>query len=46
MHRFANPARFLRLADAILPWCAGATLILLVAGCAGLAHWLMGMTRR
>ena len=32
MHRFANPARFLRLADAILPWCAGATLILLVAG--------------
>jgi hypothetical protein len=21
-------------------------LILLVAGCAGLAHWLMGMTRR
>jgi heme exporter protein C len=32
MHRFANPARFLRLADAILPWCAGATVILLVAG--------------
>jgi len=32
MHRFANPARFLRLADAILPWCAGATLILLIAG--------------
>ena len=32
MHRFANPARFLRLADAILPWCAGATAILLVAG--------------
>ena len=32
MHRFANPARFLRMADAILPWCAGATLILLVAG--------------
>ena len=32
MHRFANPARFLRLSDAILPWCAGATLILLVAG--------------
>ena len=32
MHRFANPARFLRLADAILPWCAGATLILLAAG--------------
>ena len=32
MHRFANPARFLRLADTVLPWCAGATLILLVAG--------------
>ena len=32
MHRFANPARFLRLADVILPWCAGATLILLIAG--------------
>ena len=32
MHRFANPARFLRLSDAILPWCAGATLILLIAG--------------
>jgi len=32
MHRFANPARFLRLADAILPWCAGATLILLITG--------------
>jgi heme exporter protein C len=32
MHRFANPARFLRLADAILPWCAGATVILLAAG--------------
>ena len=32
MHRFANPARFLRLADAILPWCSGATVILLVAG--------------
>jgi heme exporter protein C len=32
MHRFANPARFLRLADAILPWGAGATVILLAAG--------------
>src|SRR5258705_5571985 len=32
MHRFANPARFLRLADAILAWCARATLTLLAAG--------------
>ncbi len=23
MHRFANPGRFLRLANALLPWCAG-----------------------
>ncbi|MHA1154258.1 MAG: heme ABC transporter permease [Alphaproteobacteria bacterium] len=32
MHRFANPGRFLRLANAILPWCAGLTAILIVAG--------------
>ena len=32
MHRFANPARFLRLADAVLPWTSGATAILLVIG--------------
>ena len=32
MHRFANPARFLRLADAVLPWCTAATAILLVVG--------------
>ncbi len=32
MHRFANPARFLRLAAAIQPWTAGATLILLGLG--------------
>jgi len=32
MLRFANPARFMRLSAAILPWCAGATAILLGAG--------------
>ena len=32
MHRFANPARFLRLSSAILPWSAGATVILLIVG--------------
>jgi heme exporter protein C len=32
MHRFANPARFQRLSSAILPWSAGATVILLVVG--------------
>jgi heme exporter protein C len=32
MHRFANPARFQRLANAVLPWTAGATAILLAAG--------------
>jgi heme exporter protein C len=32
MHRFANPNRFLRLANAILPWSAGLTVLLLVAG--------------
>ena len=32
MHRFANPNRFLKLANAILPWAAGLTVILLAAG--------------
>jgi heme exporter protein C len=32
MHRFANPARFQRLADAILPWSAGLTVVLFAAG--------------
>ncbi len=32
MHRFANPARFQRLAATILPWSAGASVILLAAG--------------
>ncbi|MDA0306332.1 MAG: heme ABC transporter permease [Proteobacteria bacterium] len=31
-HRFANPTRFLKLADVIQPWIAGATLVLLGAG--------------
>ncbi|MBI1205959.1 MAG: heme transporter HemC [Azospirillum sp.] len=32
MHRFANPTRFLRIAAAILPWSAAATVVLLAAG--------------
>ncbi|NNG03737.1 MAG: heme ABC transporter permease [Inquilinus sp.] len=32
MHRFANPARFQRIATAILPWSAGLTVLLLAAG--------------
>jgi heme exporter protein C len=32
MFRFANPARFMRLSAAILPWCAAATALLLTAG--------------
>ena len=32
MHRFANPARFMRLSERLLPWCAGAAVALLVAG--------------
>jgi heme exporter protein C len=32
MHRFANPARFLRISNAILPWAAGATVVLMIAG--------------
>lgn len=32
MHRFANPARFLRLTDAILPWSAGAAVVLTAVG--------------
>ncbi|SIS49588.1 heme ABC transporter permease [Insolitispirillum peregrinum] len=34
MHRFANPARFLRLATILLPWAVGVTVISLVAGLA------------
>lgn len=32
MHRFANPTRFLRLADALLPWFAAAAVALLGTG--------------
>jgi heme exporter protein C len=32
LHRFANPARFGRIIAAILPWSAGATVVLLAAG--------------
>ncbi len=32
MHRFANPAQFNRLADAILPWAIGAMVLLFAAG--------------
>src|SRR5215470_8642113 len=32
MHRFANPARFQRIANAVLPWFAIATAILLALG--------------
>jgi len=35
MHRFANPARVLRLANAILPWCA-----ILTAACFGVGLYL------
>src|SRR3546814_4528455 len=32
MHRFANPSRFLRLANPVLPWSAALTVLLLAAG--------------
>lgn len=32
MHRFANPNRFLKLANAILPWSVGITIVSLAAG--------------
>jgi len=32
MHRFANPARFMRYSATLLPWCAGASGILLAVG--------------
>ena len=31
-HRFANPARFLRLVATVQPWAAGATVVLLATG--------------
>ncbi|MCP5365450.1 MAG: heme ABC transporter permease [Hyphomicrobiales bacterium] len=32
LHGLANPARFLRFCDRILPWASGLTLLLMVAG--------------
>ena len=32
MHRFANPARFMHLSAAVLPWCAWAALAVLAVG--------------
>ncbi len=32
IQRFANPNRFMRLSAALLPWMAGATVILAAAG--------------
>jgi heme exporter protein C len=32
MHRFANPLRYQRVADAVLPWAGGAAVLLMVLG--------------
>jgi len=32
LHRFANPARFMRLSRVVLPWAAGLTLVLMPVG--------------
>ena len=32
LHRFANPARFMRLSAAVLPWAVGAVAVTLPAG--------------
>jgi heme exporter protein C len=32
MHRFANPARFLRISNVVLPWAAGVTVVLMIVG--------------
>ena len=32
LHRYANPTRFLRLANAVLPWSVGLTVLLIGAG--------------
>jgi heme exporter protein C len=32
MHRFANPTRFLKIANAVLPWTGGLTVLLLGVG--------------
>jgi heme exporter protein C len=32
MHRFANPGRFLRLAERVLPWCVGVSAVSIAVG--------------
>jgi heme exporter protein C len=32
LHRFANPARFMRYSARLLPWCAGASAVLIAMG--------------
>ncbi len=32
MHRFANPLRYQRVADAVLPWAGGAAVVLMLLG--------------
>jgi heme exporter protein C len=32
MHRYANPLRYQRLADAVLPWAGGAAVVLMLLG--------------
>lgn len=39
MHRFANPNRFLRLADAILPWSVAITVITMIVGLGFALFW-------
>src|SRR5579864_1498659 len=34
MNRFANPARFMRLSDRLIPWCAALTVVSLASGVA------------
>ena len=51
LHRFANPGRFLRLSGAVLPWLAGAAVLVLGVGLAwGLllapADWQQGDSAR
>jgi len=31
-HRFANPARFMRLSGVVLPWCGAITAFLMASG--------------
>jgi heme exporter protein C len=35
MHRFANPARFMRYSAALLPWCGGLAALLIAVGLYG-----------